>query len=190
MADGEKINKKNFRVNTKIAGDDLVPTDSPLNLFDLNNPDIELFNLIDDELIRLSGSELLLYKFHLDGNFDDLYDENRKKVIEQDPILLVGHYEPRAIEENLTEFGIELTNDQTFTFNKALTENRLGRPIMAGDIIQPRFQNQKYEIFEVQEDRFDVYGVYHLVASARLLRDGPDIQDIHQTPDKEDFFAE
>ena len=189
-SDGEKINKKNFRVKTKIVGDDLVPTDSRLGLFDLDNPDIQLFNMGDDELIRLSGSELLLYKFFLDDNFDDLYDENRKKVISPEPVVLVGHYEPRAIEENLSEFGIELTNDQMFTFNKAYTEERLGRPLIPGDIIQPRFQKQKYEIFEVQEDRFDVYGVYHLVASARLLRDGPDIQDIHQTPDKEDFFVE
>ena len=63
-SDGEKINKKNFRVKTKIVGDDLVPTDSRLGLFDLDNPDIQLFNMVDDELIRLSGSELLLYKFY------------------------------------------------------------------------------------------------------------------------------
>jgi len=183
-------NKKDFRFNTNIASDNLVPTDSRLSMFDLNNPDITLFNMVDDELIRLSGSELLLYRFFVDENYDDLYDESRKKAIDPSPILLVGHYEPRAVEENLTEFGIELTNDQTFTFNKAYTQGRLGRPLIPGDIIKPRFQNQKYEIFEVQEDRFDVYGVYHLVASARLLRDGPDIQDVAQYPDRTDFFAE
>ena len=88
-------------------------------MFDLENPDIELFNLVDDELIRLSGSELLIYKFEIDENFDDVFGENRVKAIRQQPILVAGHYDPRMFEENLTEFGIEMTNDQTFTFNKS-----------------------------------------------------------------------
>ena len=187
-----RVNKKNFRVNTKIVSDEKQPRRSSLGLFDPDNPDIGLFNRIDDELIGLAGSELLIFKFHLDGNYDDVFEENRKKIIDQTPITLFGHYDPRPIEENLTEFGIELTNDQLFTFNKAATVGALGRPVIAGDIIQPRFQNQKYEVFEVQEDRFDVYGVYHLIASARLLRDGPDIQNIQQAPDSygNDFHIE
>ena len=39
------------------------------------------------------------------------------------------------------------------------------------------FQDQDYEIFEVVEDSFESYGVYHLVCSAKLLRDAPDVQD-------------
>jgi len=35
----------------------------------------------------------------------------------------------------------------------------------------------RYEIFEVQEDSFEIYGVYHLVCSAKLLRDSADVQD-------------
>jgi len=39
------------------------------------------------------------------------------------------------------------------------------------------FQEQKYEIFEVVEDSFEAYGVYHLVCSAKLLRDSTEVQD-------------
>jgi len=39
----------------------------------------------------------------------------------------------------------------------------------------------KFEVFEVQEDSFEAYGVYHLMVHAKLLRD---TQDIHN----EDFF--
>jgi len=77
-----------------------------------------------------------------------------------------------------------------FTFNKAYTEDLLGRTLIPGDVIRPRFQNQKYEIFEVQEDRFDVYGVYHLLASAKLLRDNRDVQDIHQTSTEDEIYTE
>ncbi len=174
--------KKNFRTNHVIVGDTTEYVDDRLNLFDLDNPDIQLFNLVDDELIRLSGSELLIYKFLRDNNHDDLYEENRMKVISKKPVLAIGHYEPRALEENLTEFGIEITNDQLFTFNKSYIERILRRPLIPGDVIQPKFQNLKYEVYEVQEDSFEVYGVYHLIASARVLRDNDNVQDTFVTP--------
>jgi len=62
-----------------------------------------------------------------------------------------------------------------FTFNKSYIEAKLGRPLISGDVIQPRFQNVYYDVYEVQQDSFAVYGVYHLVASARVLRDKPEI---------------
>jgi len=168
-------NGKEFKANHKR----LVPAEPPhnnsLRMFDLDNPDIELFNMVDDELIRMSGSEMYIYKYEVDENFDDVYGENRVKAIRQQPVLVGGHYDPRAFEENLTEFGIEMSNDQLFTFNKSYIETKLGRPLIAGDIIQPRFQNVYYDVYEVQQDGFEVYGVYHLVASAKVLRDKPEI---------------
>ena len=56
-------------------------------------------------------------------------------------------------------------------------ERKLGRPVIPGDVVKPEFQEQNYEIFEVVEDSFEAYGVYHLVCSAKLLRDAPDVQD-------------
>ena len=152
--------KKNFRTNHTIAGDTTAYVDDRLKMFDIDNPDIQLFNMIDDEMIRLSGSELLIYKFLRDNNHDDIYEENRMKVISKTP-----------------EFGIEITNDQLFTFNKSYIETVLKRPLIPGDIIQPKFQNLKYEVFEVQEDSFEAFGVYHLIASARVLRDNDNVQD-------------
>ena len=62
-------------------------------------------------------------------------------------------------------------------FNKSYIEERLDRIPVPGDVIKPRFQEQKYEIFQVQEDSFEIYGVYHLICSAKLLRDTEEIQD-------------
>jgi len=168
--------KKQFRTSTEIVGDTTKTLNNDLNLYDLDNPDIELFNLVDDELIRLGGSTILLYQFYRrEGLSDDVYGESSQKAISNTPILLQGHYEPQALEENLTEFGIEVTSEQLFTFNKSYLEKVVGRPLIPGDILQPEFQNLKYEIFEVQEDSFEVYGVYHLICAARVLRDDPEI---------------
>lgn len=150
--------------------------ESPFRLFN-KTADQNLFNIIDHEQMRLAGSPLLIYKYFKTVEPDDVYGEERSKTIAVEPVKIYGHYEPKPVEENLTQFGIELTNDQQFTFNKSYVEKKLGRSIIPGDIIKPEFQNLKYEVFEVQEDSFEMYGVYHLLCSAKLLRDS---QDIHK----------
>ena len=154
------------------------PATGGLNFFDHDNPDINLFNILDEELIRISGSQILYYQYSQgDSQYDDVYMEARNKPISSDPITLYGHYDPKVLEEHLSEFGIELNNDQVFVFNKAYIDQTIVGSLKAGDILQPKFQNQKYEIYEVQEDSFEIYGVYHLVCSAKLLRDSSDVQD-------------
>lgn len=166
----------------------LEDSNGELNFFDPTNPDINLFNLVDDEMIKISGSELLYFRYlQSDAEYDEVYMEERNKPISKEPVLLYGHYDPTVLEENLSEFGIELTNDQVFTFNKSYVMQKLGASVKPGDVIQPRFQNQKYEIFEVQEDSFEIYGVYHLVCSAKLLRDSPDVQDTALTKTTEEL---
>jgi hypothetical protein len=172
------MSKKPYRVTTKVPPvPDIDTGDSELNLFDPDSPDISYFNLIDDENIRLSGSKVYYYKYFPNENEDDVYMEERNKAITSEPLIMWAHYQPTPLEEDLTKFGIELKNDQIFIFNKSYVERQLGRVPIAGDVIKPFFQNQKYELFEVQEDEFMVYGVYHLNCHAKLLRDHPDIQD-------------
>lgn len=166
------VKKRNYSVTTKMPDlPDLNAEDSLLNMFDQNNPDLNLLNLVDDEQIRLSGSKLYYYRYHQSEDFDPVYMESRSKPIALAPLLVHGHYNPVAMSEELTQFGIEQVNDQMFTFNKTYIERKLGRLPIPGDVIKPVFQNQRYEIFEVVEDSFEAYGVYHLVCSARLLRD-------------------
>jgi len=167
-------NINNFKVGIKMPPLPEVVENSQLNLFDPGNPDVNLFNLVDDELIRLSGSEFLYYKYFRSVDYDEVYGEDRSKPLNKEGVLVHGHYEPRVLEENLTEFGIELTNDQLFVFNRSYIEQKLGRVPIPGDVILPRFQNQKYEIYQVQEDSFESYGVYHMVCSAKLLRESED----------------
>jgi len=169
--------KELFKVSTRMPPIPEIKGKTELSFFDQENADINLFNLIDDELIRIAGSELLYYKFFRSEDYDDVYLEARTKTIASEPLDVYGHYEPKAVEQNLTEFGLELTNDQLFIFNKSYITTQLSRVPIAGDVIKPKFQNQKYEIFEVQEDSFQLYGVYHIVCAAKLLRDEEDVVD-------------
>jgi hypothetical protein len=137
-------------------------------------------------MIKISGSEILYYQY-LQGEdqYDEVYMEARNKPVSKTPVLVYGHYEPKVLEENLGQFGIELANDQLFVFNKTYMEQRIKGHLKPGDVLEPRFQNQRYEIIEVQEDSFEIYGVYHLVCAAKLLRDSADVQDVPLTKTSE-----
>jgi len=170
---------KKFIVNNppkKIPIVDIDQDDSLLNLFDDNNPDKDFFNLVDDETIRLSGSKVKIYKYYPSEEFDDVYLESRNKTISKEAITVFCHYDPKPVDQNLNQFGITVENDQIFTFNKMYVERKLGRPIIVGDLIAPLFQNIKYKVYQVSEDSFESYGVYHLLCYCNLLRDGEDNQ--------------
>jgi len=166
-----------YKVTTKVPVVPVDDTESLLSLYDTNNPDIGLFNLVDEENIKLSGSKLYYYKYYGETSYDKIYLEERNKVINKEPVVVWGSYDPRVIEENVSEFGLELTNDQVFVFNKSYIDQKLQREPKPGDIVKPFFQNMKYEIYEVQEDAFEAYGVYHYNCFGRLLRDSDDIVD-------------
>tara|TARA_R110000782_G_scaffold184388_2_gene274699 strand:+ start:69725 stop:70273 length:549 start_codon:yes stop_codon:yes gene_type:complete len=164
-----------FKVNSSL--DPLKDSDkeSILSLYNKKD-DKNLFNRIDNENIKLSGSKIKVYKFMKSNDVDDVYMESRQKTISPQAISLWAHYDPRPIEENLTQFGVEVQNDQLFIFNKTYVEQNLGREIIIGDVLEPEFQDIKYQVHEVQEDSFEAYGVYHLMVHATVLRD---TQDIH-----------
>jgi len=150
---------------------------SMLSLFDKNNSDKNLFDMVDDELIKLSGSEIMLFKYMKSDDYDDVYMESRQKPISIEPIKLFGNYDPRSLEENLTQFGLEIQNDQVFIFNKSYIERRIGRIIIPGDVLKTVFQNMKFEVYQVVEESFESYGVYHLMVYAKLLRDTEQIHN-------------
>jgi hypothetical protein len=184
--------KNNWKVTTKLPQlPDINQEESLLNLFDQQNADTNLFNLVDEENIRLAGSKMYLYKYYQTDEYDPVYMESREKPIAKTPIVVMGHYDPISMSEELTQFGVEMTNDQLFTFNKSSIERSIGRRIIPGDLIKPVFQDQVYEVFEVVEDSFESYGVYHLVCSAKLLRDTTTIQDtpITETSDEVGGYA-
>ena len=162
-----------FTIDHNLAELDVEDNQSMLSLYDKSNPDKNLFNYVDDEIIKLSGSEILVYKYYPANDKDDVYGEARGKVVNNIPIRVFGNYDPRPLEENLSQFGVEVQNDQVFVFNKSYVTRKLGRSVIPGDILEPQFQKLKFEVFEVQEDSFESYGIYHLTVHAKLLRDYP-----------------
>jgi hypothetical protein len=168
---GKKKNKfKPPNLEKEIVIEDLF-SEKSLSVFKDFGEDRNLFNHVDKELINLGGSQLSIYKYLGPENYDDLYDEDRVKLIEPFPVSIHAHYDPVVIQETNAEFGIELTNDIVFTFNKEELKNKLDRELHPGDVLRPAFQNFFYEVTEVQEDSFEAYGVHHTIAAAKIWRE-------------------
>ena len=69
---------KRFKVGIEMPPLPSIEGETELSLFDPNNPDLGLLNLIDEEQIRLSGSKILFYKyFQSKGTVDSIYMEER-----------------------------------------------------------------------------------------------------------------
>ncbi len=176
--------KKSLKVTTEVPPlENLDPEDNLLGMYDPTNPDINLFNLVDDEIIKLGGSKILYYKYMRGNQYDEVYMEDRTKVLSKEPIVLYAHYDPKIVEEALSQFGLEVVNDQIFTFNKSYAERKIGRPPHPGDVIKPFFQNMRFSVFEVNEDSFQVYGVYHYRCMAKLLKDHEELADPNRDVD-------
>ena len=79
-------NSKKFKVGIEMPPLPSIEGETELSLFDPQNPDLGLFNILDEEQIRLSGSKLLYYKYYIDRDYDEVYLEDRSKRIATDPI--------------------------------------------------------------------------------------------------------
>ena len=59
------MSKKNWKVTTKMPElPDLDEGERLLDMFDQQNADINLLNLVDEEMIRLGGSKMYFYKYY------------------------------------------------------------------------------------------------------------------------------
>ena len=113
------------------------------------------------EMFQVGGTDVLLHKYigpgeQADGEYspsvpnyesstsapetriqDMLFLENRDRKYEPDVYPLRGVYNVNNIDFNLSQFGLFLQNDTLFiTFHINDTVEKLGRKIMAGDVIE------------------------------------------------------
>ena len=99
------MNRKNYKVSTELPElPDLDGDDSILSLFDQTNPDINMFNLVDDEMIRLAGSKMYFYKYYQTEDFDPVYMEARDK-----PVAKGGDHPSERIFIHMRDCGLGLS---------------------------------------------------------------------------------
>jgi hypothetical protein len=136
---------------------------------------------------------------------DMLFLENRDRKYDPDVFVMRGVYNVQDIDFNLSQFGLFLQNDTVFiTFHITDTVEKLGRKIIAGDVIElPHLKDEYalndlnyalkrfYVIEEVNRaaEGFSVTWYPHLYrAKCKPLVDSQEFKDIlDQIADSENF---
>lgn len=108
------------------------PTGS-LQQFDPENPEHDLFNLWDQEVIQIGGSPLYYYDLFINiQNIDQLYVEARDKLWSPCPVCIYGYYDPISSSNQLGMFGIDSPDEIMLEFNYRHVLKTLGKPPQIG----------------------------------------------------------
>jgi len=132
------------------------------------------FKFIDKtvwEMFQVGGTDVLVHRYlgpgtSIQGNTpttpsysssnptqiqDLLFLENRDRKYDPDVYILRGVYNLQDIDFNLSQFGLFLQNDTVFmTFHINDTVEKLGRKIIAGDVIELPHLKDEYALNDLQ----------------------------------------
>lgn len=118
------------------------------------------------EMFQVGGTDVLVHKYLGPGSSseetpttpvysttdptqiqDMLFLENRDRKYDQDVYVMRGVYNLQDIDFNLSQFGLFLQNDTIFiTFHINDTVEKLGRKIIAGDVIELPHLKDEYAL--------------------------------------------
>ena len=122
------------------------------------------------EMFQVGGTDVFIHKYLGPGNNleetpstpiynnqsvsniqDLLFLENRDRKYDQDVYLLRGVYNVADTDFNLSQFGLFLQNDTIFiTFHINDTVEKLGRKLIAGDVIELPHLKDEYALNDLQ----------------------------------------
>jgi len=97
-------------------------------------------NFVGGECDSWGVQALEMYDYsatHISNVQDPIFLENRDRDYQEQPVNLKGYYELVNVTTDLTRFGIEIpTSTYYIKVNFTTTVQKLGRPIVIGDIIE------------------------------------------------------
>jgi len=108
-------------------------------MFQIGGTDVFVHKYLGPD-ISIQGNTPSTPEYSVDNPFniqDLLFLENRDRKYDPDIYILRGHYNLIDTDFNLSQFGLFLQNDTIFiTFHINDTVEKIGRKIMAGDVIE------------------------------------------------------
>jgi hypothetical protein len=131
-----------------------------LQQFDPNNPEHDLFNLWDQEIIEIGGSPLYYYDIFINmANIDSLYVEARDKLWSPCPVCIYGYYDPIPSQNMMGAFGIDSPDEMMFEFNYRHVLKKLGfAPKIGARIFSPH-KREHWVIAQRNVETFKLWGV-------------------------------
>lgn len=133
--------------------------------FDPENPEQNLFNMYDQEVIQMGGSPIFYYEMFLGkGNtIDPLYREDRGKFWSNCPVQLYGLYEPITSQNYMNMFGMDGPDDMQFEFNYRAVLKALGHPPRLGSRLFTPHKRENWQIVQRAVGEFKFWGELRLI---------------------------
>lgn len=138
------------------------PTGS-LQQFDPANPELDLFNVWDQEAIEIGGTPLYYYDLFINmQSIDELYVEARDKLWSPCPICIYGYYDPIPSSNMLGMFGIDSPDEMMFEFNYRSVLTTLGKPPKIGARIFSPHKGENWVVIQRNVEVFKLWGELRL----------------------------
>jgi hypothetical protein len=136
---------------------------SSLQQFDPESIEHNLFNLWDEEIIKISGSPIFYYELFIQSQtIDPLYQEDRGKIWSNIPVQLWSFYDPVEQQNYQTAFGIDSEDEVVFELNYRSVLNTLGHPPKVGSRIYTPQKRENWEIIQRKVGEFKLWGELRL----------------------------
>jgi len=126
-----------------------------IQLHDTESVDHLLVGSISEEIVNISGGEVVVYPRTDSESYDDVYEEDPNPTYGSG-IRLKAYFVPQPIEAQLTPWGVDVENKSTVVFSKEQVIRSFGeRLIRIGDLI-----TLPYNASLIKPDRYRVLNAY------------------------------
>jgi len=134
---------------------DMQRTNPLIQLHDSESLDHTLAADIADEIVNISGAEVIVYIRTDSESYDEVYEEDPDPTYKSG-IRMKAYFAPQPIAAQLTPWGIDVENQTTVVFGKERVYAEFGdRMIRIGDIIE-----LPYNASGIRPDRFRVLNAF------------------------------
>lgn len=151
--------------------------------FNPENPEHNLFNLWDEEIIKQGGSPIFYYELLIQPQtVDPLYVEDRGKLWAINPIQLWCYYDPQPNKNDQGLFGIDAPDEMIFELNYRDTLRRIGHSPKVGSRLVTPHKNESWEIIQRNDGEFKMWGQLRLQLICRKFQDSATNTGINPQP--------
>jgi hypothetical protein len=131
--------------------------------FDPENPEHNLFNQWDQELIEIGGSPIFYYEVFIQkSTVDPVYLEDRGKLFSNFPIQLWALYDPVTQQFYSTVFGADSPDELIFELNYRNVLDTIGHPPKIGSRIFTPHKQENWVILERKVSENQMWGEIRL----------------------------
>jgi hypothetical protein len=139
-------------------------TAGSIQQFDPENPEHNLFNLWDQEIIKAGGSPIHYYEVFIQkATADPVYREDRGKLFAPVPIELWASYEPVEQQNFQSAFGIDSPDEVKFELNYRAVLQAIGHPPKVGSRIFTPHKRENWIIVQRKLGEYKMWGELRLM---------------------------